>query len=254
MMDDERVPPNNPVSTLARTVDEVRSQGEANQVLLQELLAKLGPVLAPLLNAHTETRPSVTDRLPTPIPTHTNYTPSAGRKTLLRPSAPADFDGDRTKGKTFLTSCRTYIRLCPEAFTDDDTKIVWALSYMKDGRAGRWAAREFEYEAKSEAKNLRFLDWVDFEREFRKDFTPLDEEATAINVLETTTYFQGRRSVDDYLDQFRDLIDDSGYTDPKTIVVKFRRGLDRRIANALAGMAAGRPSDTDPENWFRLAV
>jgi len=125
---------------------------------------------------------------------------------------------------------------------------------MKSGRTGRWAAREFEYEAKSESQNLRFLDWVDFEREFRKDFTPLDEEATAINVLETAAYFQGHRLVNDYLDQFRDLIDDSGYTDPKTIVVKFRRGLDRRIANALAGMAAGRPSDTDPQSWFRLAV
>ena len=93
---------------------------------------------------------------------------------------------------------------------------------MKSSCAGRWAAPEFEYEAKSESQNLRFLDWVDFEREFRKDFTPLDEEATAINVLETAAYFQGRQLVDDYLDQFRDLIDDSGYTDPKTIVVKFR--------------------------------
>ena len=55
---------------------------------------------------------------------------------------------------------------------------------------------------------------------------PLDAEAAAINVLETTTYFQGKWSVDDYLDQFRDLIYDSGYTDPKTVVVKFRRGLD----------------------------
>jgi len=55
---------------------------------------------------------------------------------------------------------------------------------MKSGRAGRWAAREFEYEAKSESQNLRFLDWVDFEREFRKDFTPLNEEATAINAVQ----------------------------------------------------------------------
>ena len=248
MMDDERVPLNDRVSTLERTVDEVRSQGEATQALLQDLLSKLGPVLAQPVNAPTETWPPVTARPPTPPPA--NSTPSAGRKPLLRPSAPADFDGDRTRGKTFLTSCRTYIRLCPGAFEDDDTKIIWALSYMKSGRAGRWAAREFEYEAKSESQNLRFLDWVDFEREFRKDFTPLDEEATAINVLETAAYFQGRRSVDDYLDQFRDLIDDSGYTDPKTIVVKFRRGLDRRIANTLAGMAAGRPSDTDPQSWF----
>jgi len=54
-----------------------------------------------------------------------------------------------------------------------------------------------------------------------KTFFP-STEATAINTLETTTYFQDKRTVDDYLDQFRDLIYDSGYTDPKTIVVKFR--------------------------------
>jgi hypothetical protein len=107
-MDDEHVPLNDRVSTLECTVDEVRSQGEATQALLQELLSKLGPVLAPPVNA-----PTVTAWLPTPTPA--NSTPSAGRKTLLRPSALAEFDGDRTKGKTFLTSCRTYICLCPEA-------------------------------------------------------------------------------------------------------------------------------------------
>ncbi len=66
------------------------------------------------------------------------------------------------------------------------------------------------------------MDWLDFEDEFRKDFLPLNSEATAVNTLEMTAYFQGKRMVDDYLDQFRDLIYDSGYTDPKTIVVKFR--------------------------------
>jgi len=83
---------------------------------------------------------------------------------------------------------------------------------------------------------------------------PLDAEAAAINVLETTAYFQGKQSVDDYLDQFCDLIYDSGYTDLKTVIVKFRQGLDRRISAALAGMAFGRPSDTELEAWFRLAV
>jgi len=51
---------------------------------------------------------------------------------------------------------------------------------------------------------------------------PLDTEAAAINVLETTAYFQGKRSVDNYLNQFHDLIYNYGYTDPKTVVVKFR--------------------------------
>jgi len=37
---------------------------------------------------------------------------------------------------------------------------------------------------------------------------PLDSEAMAMNVLETASYFQGRWSVDNYLDQFKDLIED----------------------------------------------
>ncbi|HEX9428860.1 MAG TPA: hypothetical protein VF944_00630 [Candidatus Bathyarchaeia archaeon] len=84
------------------------------------------------------------------------------------------------------------------------TKVVWAMSYMKSGRANRWATRVFEQEAKT--GRLHFLDWDDFEDKFRKDFMLLDAEAAAINVLETTAYFQGKRSVDDYLDQFRNLI------------------------------------------------
>jgi hypothetical protein len=47
-----------------------------------------------------------------------------------------------------------------------------------------------------------------------------------VNTLETLSYFQGKRMVDDYLDQFWDLIYDLGYTNLKTIVVKFRQGLD----------------------------
>jgi hypothetical protein len=68
------------------------------------------------------------------------------------------------------------------------------------------------------------------------------------------TYFQGRRVVDDYLDDFRDLILDSCYSDPKTIVVKFRRGLNPAIADAVATMAAGRPDDLDTEVWYEAAI
>jgi len=52
---------------------------------------------------------------------------------------------------------------------------------------------------------------------------PLDSEATTVNVLETIAYFQDKWMVDNYLDQSKDwyLIKDSGYTDPKTVVVKF---------------------------------
>jgi len=45
--------------------------------------------------------------------------------------------------------------------------------------------------------------------------------------------------VDDYLDNFQALVSDVGYTDPQTLVVKFRRGLQLGIQNQIATMPYG---------------
>ena len=86
----------------------------------------------------------------------------------------------------------------------------------------------------------------------------LDSEATMINILETTAYFQGKRTVNDYLNQFCDLIYDSGYTDPITVVVKFQRGLDCRISMALLAwhpedhqIPSQKPGTTSQSRWTR---
>lgn len=131
---------------------------------------------------------------------------------------------------------------------------MWAMSYMKTGRAQKWAARVFRWESLEENINqTRFLDWEDFRDEFRKEFTPAHADAIAINRLESSAYYQKNRSLDDYIDEFQDLIVDSGYTDPKTIVVKFRRGLNAQIQNTVATMAEGRPSDGNPTQWYNMA-
>ena len=59
--------------------------------------------------------------------------------------------------------------------------------------------------------------------------------------------------MDDYLDNFQALVSDAGYTDPWTLVVKFRRGLRLGIQNQIATMPYGRPADTDPDAWYRAA-
>jgi hypothetical protein len=78
-------------------------------------------------------------------------------------------------------------------------------------------------------------------------------DALAINRLESTAYHQKARPLDDYINEFQDLITESGYMDPKTIVVKFRRGLNIQIQNAVATMASGRPSDTNNTRWYEMA-
>jgi len=68
-----------------------------------------------------------------------------------------------------------------------------------------------------------------------------------INTLEGTSYHQGGWTVDDYLDNFQTLVSDIGYVDPRTLVVKFRRGLKLGIQNQIATMPYERPADTDPD-------
>ena len=137
---------------------------------------------------------------------------------------------------------------------DEQAKIVWAMSYMKAGRAAKWSARVFQWEEQPENIGYhKFVDWEDFRDEFKREFCPVYADSAAINRLESTAYFQKSRSVDEYLDEFQDLITEAGYSDPKTIVVKFRQGLDTQIQNAIATMPSGLPSNMVPTDWYTEA-
>ena len=123
---------------------------------------------------------------------------------------------------------------------------------MKSGRAAKWAAHIFKWEEENEGYT-KFLDWDNFKSEFCKEFCPANSDSATINKLKSTTYYQRTWSIDDYLDEFLDLIAESGYTGPKTLVVKFRKGLDLQIQNVVATMMNGHPSNTAPTAWYEAA-
>ena len=116
----------------------------------------------------------------------------------------------------------------------------------------KWAAQVFQWEEKH-IGYYKFLDWDEFHREFQKDFCLAHSNVAAINKLESTTYYQKTWSVDDYLDKFTELVAEAGYTDLKTTVVKFQKGLDPLIQNIIATMAYGHPSDASLEDWYEAA-
>ena len=236
-MEDERI------AHVEQAVANVQAEAIETRNKLDHIIATMSRLVQ-----HIPDTPAPLPRAATPLPADL----PKGRRP--KPASPPDFDGERTKGLAFLNSCQTYIRLCPEEFRDEQTKILWAMSYMKTGRASKWTARIFRWEQQPEnSTSTRFLDWNDFRDEFKKEFCPAHEDAVALNRLESSAYYQRNRSLDDYLDEFLDLVADSGYTDPKTIVVKFRRGLNSQIQNAVATMASGRPSDTQPDEWYNMA-
>ena len=93
------------------------------------------------------------------------------RPHMARPAVPPDFDGDRAKGKAFINACLTYFRLCPKEFQDEQTKIVWAMSYMKTCRAQKWTDQMFQWEQQNPGSN-KFFGWSDFVDEFKKGLHP----------------------------------------------------------------------------------
>ena len=71
--------------------------------------------------------------------------------------------------------------------------------------------------------------------------------ADAINTLEGSSYYQGNWTIDNYLDSFLILTSDTGYTDPQTLVVKFRCRLKLNIQSQIATMPFRWPADTNLE-------
>jgi Retrotransposon gag protein len=78
-------------------------------------------------------------------------------------------------------------------------------------------------------------------------FCPKNEAMVALTKLELTQYYQGQKSVDDYIDEFSELVEEAGYSDGLSIVMKFRKGLDWDIQDWIAEMVQGRLGDDDPE-------
>ena len=186
---DEHVP------TLEERVIKMEAQGIETQ-------NKLDQIIATILNQAQPTQK-------TPALIQWDILPEPPRMCTARPSAPPEFDGDHTKGTAFLNSCETYICLCPREFLDQQMKVVWAMSYMKSGRAQKWIARIFRWEQQPEnATSSRFLDWQDFRSKFKKEFTPMHADALAVNRLESAAYYQKNWTLDDYIDEFQDLIAD----------------------------------------------
>jgi hypothetical protein len=125
-------------------------------------------------------------------------------KNRLRPGLPSDFDGNRAKGCDFLKSCLLYMSLCSGDFVDDQAKILWVLSYMKSGRASDFASDLVEY-TETNGRDY-YADWPAFHIAFIENFLPTNESTAAILCLESDCFYQGKCTVDEYLNEFKALV------------------------------------------------
>lgn len=190
--------------------------------------------------------PSLHDPVARPRPGSVFSTPRA--------PAPPDFDGRRENGHHFINLLATY----PYEFPDGGTKIRWALGYFKSECAATWAANILR-EARTKG-HFRFGTWEEFEREFVVEFCPQNEESDALLRLQTSAYHQSSSSVDDYVDSFKALLDETNLTPDnrsslphlKLVVIYFRRGLRPGLEKSI-GHLPTRPGEADYGGWVEAA-
>jgi hypothetical protein len=144
------------------------------------------------------------------------------------------------------------MNLAPQQFTNETSKVHWALSYMKAGRASLYADRVLRYKAKNGVP--QYLSWFAFREDFVKTFCPKSKAQRALTQLETVEYHQGCRTVVEYTGEFRDLIKLAGYTDRLAIIIKFCCGLSWEIQDQVATMPVGQPADDKLEDWYEAAA
>jgi hypothetical protein len=189
---------------------------------------------------------------PPPVsPPFVTITLQTSQPSRVKLGVPSNFDGDRAQGRTFLTSCELHILLTQLDFVDDQVRIHWVLSYFKGGCAASFAKHILHQELRS--GRMCFTSWREFTEEFALMFCPENEATTALMQLKSDRYFQAKQNVEVYINKFKDLVDLSGYTDPMTIVLKFRRGLNPTTQDRITESGTDRPSDMDFDGWFKVA-
>jgi hypothetical protein len=88
----------------------------------------------------------------------------------IKLASPDNFDGDRSKGHAFLTSCELYLSLTGPDYPDKQSCIHWALSFFKSGCAVTFAECIVRQEMRTGV--MAFTDWTDFTLELMSTFCP----------------------------------------------------------------------------------
>jgi hypothetical protein len=80
-----------------------------------------------------------------------------------------------------------------------------------------------------------------------------NEATTALRRLKSDQYFQGKWNVEAYIDEFKDLVNLSSYTNPIATMLKFHRGLNSMTQDRIAESGTDRLGDMDFHGWFEAA-
>ena len=171
----------------------------------------------------------------------------------IKLSPPKYFEGNKAKLLTFERQLAIYFAGHPKKFGDDvcntdQNKILFALSYMRGGRAEQWANAFIDEAITTNSWGT----WDQFRSRLERSFRDANEALSAQHRLQTTK--QGSRPVEDYFIAFDADVRLAGY-DEKTHAGVLISYLEQNLAPPLVDrIYTINPLPTTYQEWKRKAI
>ena len=138
---------------------------------------------------------------------------------------PSTFDGSHTQYKTFIQELELFLRGYHVA--DDQTKIIVALSYMKEGPALEWRHQFVDNALATD----NFGTWTAFKNALETRFKDKILKERAREKVES--FVQGKLTIDEYIAQLEKLFSDAELTDNDEKVRILQKGVHKHILETI---------------------
>ena len=152
------------------------------------------------------------------------------KKQKVDVAKPDVFDGQESKLDAFLHQLQLVFWADPTAYASDDSRITYALSYMKQGRALAWAQRFMEVHLRPAPPPLYDLTYNVFEEMLKTSFGAADPTLNAVDKLRKLQ--QGSMSADEYIVAFEEH-EPHTLWDDKALKDQFELGLSPGLAASI---------------------
>jgi len=113
-----------------------------------------------------------------------------------------------------------YLAMNANIYNTDQQKIIFALSFMKEGTAGSWKQSYW----KQTQEQMQPWDWMVFKNVLTTSFATPDKPGDAITKMETET--MTGRTADEFIERFKINATDSRVTQDRPLIEWFMKGIN----------------------------
>ena len=162
----------------------------------------------------------------------------------LKLGQPSTFDGEPKKARAWINNTQLYLLVNKDIYDHNDKKIVFALSFMKEGSAGLWALTETETAFTRNPPGFRT--WTNFLKRFNDPFILKNTREQAIAWL-STTKVNDKINLLDYISQFKNNAALSRITNQNILINFFSRRIPTQLMRRIYSMDTVL---TTMEKWY----